>query len=64
MKYQFDGCDSPNGDITSQAEIFGLEDLVCTWVVENSLGMDAGLVREGTVPTTTIYQRPVRMDHQ
>ena len=39
----------PNGNVTSKTEIFRLEDLVGAGVVEDSLGVDTSLVREGTV---------------
>jgi hypothetical protein len=38
-----------NRDIASKTEVFWLEDLVGTGVVEDGLGMDSSLVREGTV---------------
>ena len=41
----------PNRNIASETEIFGLEDFVCAWVVENGFGVNASLVGEGTVPT-------------
>lgn len=41
----------PNRDVSCQSEIFRLEDLVGAGVVQNGLGMNAGLVSEGTVAT-------------
>jgi len=39
-------CYSPNGYISGQPEVFWLEDFICARVVQNSLGMDTGLVCE------------------
>ena len=36
-------------DVTSETEVFGLEDLVCRWVVQDSLSVNTGLVGESTV---------------
>ena len=41
-------------NITSETEIFGLEDLVCTWVVEDSFGVDTCLVCEGTITAEVV----------
>ena len=38
-------------DVAREAEVLGLEDLVCRGVVEDRLGVDAGLVRERAVAT-------------
>ena len=38
-------------NITSETEIFGLEDLVCRGVVQDSLGVNTGLMGESTVTT-------------
>ena len=36
-------------DVARETEVFGLEDLVSARVVEDGLGVDAGLVREGAI---------------
>ena len=38
-------------NITSETEIFGLEDLVCRGVVQDSFGVNTGLMGESTVTT-------------
>jgi hypothetical protein len=49
---------SPNRDVASEAEVFWLENLISAGVVKNSLGMDAGFVRECTVaPEARIVTR-------
>ena len=40
----------PNRDVASETEVLGLEDLVGARVVQDGLGVDAGLVRERAVP--------------
>jgi hypothetical protein len=40
-----------DGDVASEPEVFGLEDLICTRVIEDGLGVNTSLVREGTVAT-------------
>jgi hypothetical protein len=42
-----------NGNIPSKTEVLRLKDLVRRGVVENSFGMNTGLVREGTVAAAT-----------
>lgn len=39
----------PNGDIAREAKVFGLEDFICAGIVQDRLGVDARLVREGTI---------------
>lgn len=41
----------PDGDVAREAEVLWLEDLVCAWVVEDRLGVDAGFVRERAIAT-------------
>lgn len=48
--------DSPDRHVTSQTEIFGLEDLICAWVVEDGFGMNTGLVCESTVATKSRHR--------
>ena len=40
-----------DGDVARKTEVLRLEDLICGRVVEDSLGVDASLVRERTVAT-------------
>jgi len=43
-------------DVTCQAEVCGVEDLVCAGVVEDRLGVDAGLVGKGTEPSDGVVE--------
>jgi hypothetical protein len=40
-----------DGYISSETKVFRLQDLICTGVVQDGFGMDAGLVCEGAVAT-------------
>lgn len=51
-----------NGNVASQTEIFGLEDLVCAGVVEDGLGVNTGLVGEGTVASNGVHEGDVDLD--
>jgi hypothetical protein len=41
----------PNRNISGESEVLGLEDLIRARVVQDSLGVNTGFVREGTVAT-------------
>lgn len=51
-----------DGHVAREAEVFRLEDLVCARVVEDRLGVDAGLVREGTVARYRVAERHRHLD--
>ena len=43
------GLDIVEHTIAGQTVVFGLENLICSRVVQNSLGVDTSLVGEGTL---------------
>ena len=48
--------------VARQAEIGGVENLVCAGVVEDGLGVDAGLVGEGAEARDGVVERRVDLD--
>ena len=51
-----------DGDVASETEVLGLEDLVRRRVVEDRLGVDARLVRERAVARDGVHERHVHLD--
>ena len=49
-------------DVAGETEVLRLEDLVCRGVVENSLGVNTGLVRERAVAGNRVHERHVDLD--
>lgn len=49
-------------DVASHAKDLGLENLVCCWVVQDRLGVDAGLVGEGTVAGDAVVEGHLDLD--
>ena len=49
-------------DVTSHTEVGGVDDLVGAGVVENSLGVDTGLVGEGTETSDVVVEGDVDLD--
>jgi len=45
--------------VTAETEVCGVENLVCAGVVEDSLGVDTGLVGEGTETGDGVVERCV-----
>lgn len=50
----------PDGDVAGETEVFGLEDFVGGRVVEDGLGVNASLVREGTIAPVTRLKEAYR----
>jgi len=45
-----------NGHVSGETKVFGLEDFVGAWVVEDGFGVDAGLVRERAVASDGVAE--------
>lgn len=49
-------------DVAGHAKDLGLKDLVCCWVVQDRLGVDAGLVGKGTVAGDAVVEGHLDLD--
>lgn len=49
-------------DVAGHAKDLGLENLVCCWVVQDRLGVDTGLVGEGTVAGDAVVEGHLDLD--